>query len=142
MSEDDYEDTCIMVGVTNTDQELELLRIFIEYDQGKLPIFPGDPTALKAIANSKKTQVARDYAIKRIKAHYIPFSEHNRKMVEAEKAALKLPNDLLRTAYAIADREGVDTGWKVFKRNLSNELEREHKIIYPSVLKVDNRSKL
>lgn len=46
--------------------EEELDKILIEYDQGKLPVFPGDIAVEKVIANRDKVQVARDYAKARL----------------------------------------------------------------------------
>lgn len=49
-----------------TDWQKEVEKILIEYDMGKLPIFPGDQTAEKAIANSNKVQQSRDFAVARL----------------------------------------------------------------------------
>lgn len=49
-----------------------------------------------------------------------------------EREILKKPNEALRSAYQIAKREGKDTNWDIFTHYLENELEREHKIMYPS----------
>lgn len=51
---------------------------------------------------------------------------------EAERLALKEPNDLLRSAYQIALRGGKDTNWQSVEARLADELEREHKIMYPN----------
>lgn len=37
-------------------------KILIEYDMGKQPSFPGDPTAIKAITNSNNIERSRKYA--------------------------------------------------------------------------------
>ena len=40
-------------------------------------------------------------------------------------------NSLLRSAYAIALREGKDTNWEAWRNQLLKELKRQHKIMYP-----------
>lgn len=50
---------------------------------------------------------------------------------EAVRLALVEPNSLLRSAYAIAKRDGKDTNWESFRKLLLKELEIEHKIMYP-----------
>lgn len=42
-------------------------------------------------------------------------------------------NDVLRTSMAIAERDGLDTGWEPFRRKLRKVLEKQHKILYPDI---------
>ncbi len=46
---------------------------------------------------------------------------------------LKESNDLLRSAYQIAKRKGRDTGWAAFERRLLEELEIQHRMMYPEM---------
>ena len=40
-------------------------------------------------------------------------------------------NSLLRTTYQIAQRNGERTNWIAFRKRLTAELKRQHKIMYP-----------
>jgi hypothetical protein len=40
-------------------------------------------------------------------------------------------NEIIRSAFQVADRKGEKTNWESFKESLRVELEREHKIMYP-----------
>lgn len=44
---------------------------------------------------------------------------------------IKQSNDLLRSAWMIAKRDGKDTNWEAFRGQLSIALERQHKMMYP-----------
>lgn len=52
----------------------------------------------------------------------------DKEMMEAE---IKASNDLLRSAWMIAKRDGKDTNWEAFRGQLNNALARQHKMIYP-----------
>lgn len=43
-------------------------------------------------------------------------------------------NDLLRSTYQIASRNGLEVEWDNFKRVVMEELEKQHKIMYPKQL--------
>jgi hypothetical protein len=47
---------------------------------------------------------------------------------------LEKPNQLLRSMWQIAERDGYKTNWEDFRKQLKTELEREHKIMYPQAL--------
>jgi hypothetical protein len=51
-----------------------------------------------------------------------------KKVMEAE---IKESNDLLRSAWMIAKRDGKDTNWEAFRGQLNIALERQHKMMYP-----------
>ena len=51
------------------------------------------------------------------------------KLKRAE-AEIKESNDLLRSAFMIAKRDGKETNWEAFHHQISVALERQHKIIY------------
>lgn len=44
---------------------------------------------------------------------------------------LEPANQLLRSAYQIASRNGESVAWKAFANQLEDELKREHKILHP-----------
>jgi hypothetical protein len=44
---------------------------------------------------------------------------------------VKESNQLLRSAYSIAKRDGNETNWEAFRNQVSIALERQHKMIYP-----------
>jgi len=52
----------------------------------------------------------------------------DREMMEAE---IKESNDLLRSAFMIAKRDGKETNWEAFRNQVSIALERQHKMMYP-----------
>ena len=49
---------------------------------------------------------------------------------DALRAALKDANDLCRSAYAIAERNG-EANWPAFRKRLGDSLERQHRVMYP-----------
>jgi len=51
----------------------------------------------------------------------------DREMMEAE---IKESNDLLRSAFMIAKRDGKETNWEAWHNKLSVALARQHKMIY------------
>jgi len=51
----------------------------------------------------------------------------NEEMMEAE---IKASNDLLRSAWMIAKRDGKDTNWEAFREQLNSALERQHAMMY------------
>lgn len=59
------------------------------------------------------------------------LTAHQSELDRAVKQALENPNELLRSAFAIAKRDGLDTNWEPFRRRLIEELRRERKIMYP-----------
>ena len=52
------------------------------------------------------------------------------KLKRAE-AEIKESNDLLRSAWMIAKRDGKDTNWEAFRGQLNIALERQHAMMYP-----------
>lgn len=40
-------------------------------------------------------------------------------------------NEVLRSTYSIAMREGKQVGWKYFQKRVQKTLKRQHKIMYP-----------
>ena len=52
----------------------------------------------------------------------------DKEMMEAE---IKESNDLLRSAFMIAKRDGKETNWEAFRNQVSIALERQHKMMYP-----------
>lgn len=44
-------------------------------------------------------------------------------------------NELLRSAYSIACRDGKDTNWEAFRGRLKCELDREHAIMHKETIK-------
>jgi hypothetical protein len=51
----------------------------------------------------------------------------DREMMEAE---IKESNDLLRSAFMIAKRDGKETNWEAWHNQLSVALARQHKMMY------------
>jgi hypothetical protein len=51
----------------------------------------------------------------------------------ARKAEIELKeaNELLRSAFAIAERNGASTNWEAWRNQLRIALNRQHKILYP-----------
>jgi hypothetical protein len=47
------------------------------------------------------------------------------------RAALMEANGLLRTAHAVAKRDGKETNWPAFRDRLTEHLHRVHRICYP-----------
>lgn len=47
------------------------------------------------------------------------------------RTALKDANDLCRSAYQVAVREGRETNWPAFRDCLSESLDRQHRVMYP-----------
>lgn len=47
------------------------------------------------------------------------------------RTALKDANDLCRSAYQVAMREGHKTNWPAFRACLSESLDRQHRVMYP-----------
>lgn len=43
---------------------------------------------------------------------------------------LEIANGLIRSAFEIAKRNGKDTNWVAFRKQLDKELKRQHKILY------------
>jgi thioesterase domain-containing protein len=43
---------------------------------------------------------------------------------------IKESNDLLRSAFMIAKRDGKETNWEAFRNQVSIALERQHKMMY------------
>lgn len=54
-------------------------------------------------------------------------------MNEAEKLklALEQANQLLRSTYAIAMREGANTNWQTFQQQVKTVLANQHYLLYP-----------
>lgn len=46
-------------------------------------------------------------------------------------SVLKDANDLCRSAFQIAERDGKDTNWPAFRAQLEASLKRQHAIMYP-----------
>ena len=55
------------------------------------------------------------------------------KYIETERLIeeIKESNDLLRSAFMIARRDGIETNWEAWRKQLDIALERQHKMIYP-----------
>ena len=51
----------------------------------------------------------------------------DKEMMEAE---IKASNDLLRSAFMIAKRDGKDTNWEAFMKQLDIALARQHAMMY------------
>ena len=51
----------------------------------------------------------------------------DKEMMEAE---IKESNDLLRSAFMIAKRDGKETNWEAWRKQLNNALERQHAMMY------------
>jgi len=49
------------------------------------------------------------------------------KRIESE---IKESNDLLRSAFMIAKRDGKETNWEAWRKQLNNALERQHAMMY------------
>lgn len=49
------------------------------------------------------------------------------------RTALKDANDLCRSAYQVAIREGRETNWPAFRDCLSESLDRQHRVMYPPI---------
>lgn len=49
-----------------------------------------------------------------------------------EQELILKANEMLRSAYSIADREGNDTNWKAFKNKLKWVLDEQHRYLYPT----------
>lgn len=47
------------------------------------------------------------------------------------EAALKGANEICRSMAAIADREGAETNWEAFRKQLAKQLKIQHAIQYP-----------
>lgn len=47
------------------------------------------------------------------------------------RTALRDANDLCRSAYQVAVREGRETNWPAFRDRLSESLDRQHRVMYP-----------
>ena len=47
------------------------------------------------------------------------------------RAALQDANDLCRSAYQVAVREGRETNWNAFRDCLSESLDRQNRVMYP-----------
>jgi hypothetical protein len=45
--------------------------------------------------------------------------------------ALAEANEVLRSTYAVAQREGSETGWEAFRSRVSDVLNKQHAIMYP-----------
>ena len=45
--------------------------------------------------------------------------------------ALTEANDMLRSAYQVAKRDGAETGWEAFRTRLAAVLKKQHAIMYP-----------
>lgn len=73
-----------------------------------------------------KAERARRYAIN-WEAENFKKAEKIRKL----EAALNDANDVLRSTYQIADRNGVDTNWPSFKEQVKRVLNQQHAIMYP-----------
>lgn len=46
-------------------------------------------------------------------------------------AMIKEANEMLRSAYAVAEREGGCTNWEAFRNRLKAVLEQQHRVMYP-----------
>lgn len=67
------------------------------------------------------------HEIKLAGSHIIQLNEEiNRLIIEVKES-----NQLLRSAYSIAERDGIGTNWEAFRNQVSIVLERQHKMIYP-----------
>jgi predicted transcriptional regulator len=53
-------------------------------------------------------------------------------MEKVEYDMLKRANELLRTANSIAEREGKDTYWEGFQKQLKIALKEQHEYFYPT----------
>ena len=53
------------------------------------------------------------------------------------RAALRDANDLCRSAYQVAIREGRETNWSSFRDCLSESLDRQHRVMYPPNARAD-----
>ena len=49
--------------------------------------------------------------------------------MSCSKNDLEVANDLLRSAYAIAERDGKDTNWEAFRKKLGPVLQRQNQIL-------------
>ncbi len=47
------------------------------------------------------------------------------------REGLRDANDLCRSAFSIAQRDGKATNWEAFRAKLSESLERQHKLLFP-----------
>ena len=47
---------------------------------------------------------------------------------------LREANDVLRSAYMIASRQGVQTNWDAFTRRVKKVLEQQHKLLYSTTI--------
>ena len=47
------------------------------------------------------------------------------------KDEVKESNSLLRSAFMIAKRDGKETNWEAWRKQLNIALERQHKMMYP-----------
>jgi hypothetical protein len=52
--------------------------------------------------------------------------------VQALSAALEDANGLCRSAYQIAERNGKSTNWEPFRARLTESLQRQHAVMYPT----------
>ena len=88
------------------------------------------PEALDHIERLQK-RIAELEAVNEDQALIISQNDYaytiDREMMEAE---IKESNDLLRSAFMIAKRDGEGTNWEAFHNQISVALERQHKIIY------------
>lgn len=46
-------------------------------------------------------------------------------------AMIKEANEMLRSAYAVAEREGGCTNWEAFRNRLNAVLEQQHRVMFP-----------
>ncbi len=60
-------------------------------------------------------------------------AEHDalREQVKALTTALLDANDMCRSAYAVAERDGTETGWQAWRTSLKASLERQHIVLAP-----------
>ena len=59
-------------------------------------------------------------------SHIIQLNEEIKRLMDEVKES----NQIIRSAYSIAKRDGKETNWEAFRNQVSIALERQHKMMY------------
>jgi len=100
-------------------------------DQLCLEILDHIERQAKCIAELEQERVEELEAVNEDQALTISQNDYayavDKEMMEAE---IKASNDLLRSAFMIAKRDGKETNWEAWHNQLSVALTRQHKMMY------------
>ena len=105
--------------------EIERLRNIVEAHENEIVLLDVTDKLKNETRIAELEQVSEDQALTISQNDYAYTID--KEMMETE---IKESNDLLRSAWMIAKRDGKETNWEAFRGQLDIALERQHKMMY------------